>query len=43
MTYDRAIISRAGPMAVLDKVDRWSTMERWREPELRFELRVAEL
>ena len=43
MTYDRAIIPRAGPMAVLDKVDRWSTMEQWREPELRFELRVAEL
>ena len=30
-------------MAVLDKVDRWSTMEQWREPELRFELRAAEL
>ena len=43
MTYDRAIIPRAGLMAVLDKVDSWSTMEQWREPELRFELRAAEL
>ena len=43
MTYDSTIIPGAGPMAVLDKVDRWSTMEQWREPELRFEFRAAEL